>query len=63
MVNENGLPIHADFLVSEVGKPWGEIEGATYAVIKKLELIIETTEKGEKIIRRKTTQGCLERTK
>ena len=59
LVNEKRLPIHADFLASEVGKPWSEIEGATYTVIKKLELIIETTEKGEIMIRRKTTPRLL----
>lgn len=53
-VAENRLPISVDFLASEVGKPWNEIESLTYAIIKKLGLTIEATTSGEKIIEKKT---------
>ncbi|MEM1582059.1 MAG: hypothetical protein QXK89_06075 [Candidatus Bathyarchaeia archaeon] len=51
---ENRLPINVNFLASEVGKPWNEIESLTYAIIKKLGLTIEATTGGEKIIEKKT---------
>ena len=42
MIRERAM-IYPDFVVNEVGKPWPEIQAATFKIAKKLGLAITKT--------------------